>query len=73
MAGYKKAGLILMIKKRLKLRAKHATKPPLMAQVCLKRIDKHNIVKSLAQRLIAERFYSSIRALILFQTSKSFK
>ncbi|MFB1299930.1 anthranilate synthase component I [Helicobacter pylori] len=25
-----------------------ATKPPLMAQVCLKRICKHNIVKSLA-------------------------
>lgn len=44
----KKASLILMIKKRLKLRAKHATKPPLMAQACLKRIDNHNIVKSLA-------------------------
>ncbi|NHA53537.1 anthranilate synthase component I [Helicobacter pylori] len=25
-----------------------ATKPPLMAQACLKRIDNHNIVKSLA-------------------------
>ncbi|EMH30267.1 hypothetical protein HMPREF1423_00627 [Helicobacter pylori GAM270ASi] len=47
--------------------------PFLMAQVCLKRICDRNIVKSLAQRLIAERFYSSIRALILFQTSKSFK
>lgn len=72
MAGYKKAGLILMIKKRLRLRAKRP-KLPLMAQACLKRIDKHNIVKSLAQRLIAKRFYSSIKALILFQTSKSFK
>ncbi|PUD09268.1 hypothetical protein C2R90_06105 [Helicobacter pylori] len=50
-----------------------ANKPLLMAQACLKRIDKHNIVKSLAQRLMAERFYSPIRALILFQTSKSFK
>ncbi len=67
----KKAGL--MIKKRLKLRAKPHTKPPLMAQACLKRIDNHNIVKSLAQRLIAKRFYSSIKALIVFQTSKSFK
>ncbi|RKV44761.1 hypothetical protein DD780_06805 [Helicobacter pylori] len=50
-----------------------ATKPPLMAQVCLKRIFKHNIVKSLVQRLMAERFYNPIRALIVFQTSKSFK
>ncbi|WQX70362.1 hypothetical protein KVM75_00235 [Helicobacter pylori] len=55
------------------MRAKPHTKPLLMAQACLKRIDKHNIVKSLAQRLMAERFYSPIRALILDQTSKSFK
>ncbi|RVZ19158.1 anthranilate synthase component I [Helicobacter pylori] len=45
-----------MIKKRLKLRAKPHTKPLLMAQACLKRIDNHNIVKSLVQRLIAKRF-----------------
>ncbi|WRC02623.1 hypothetical protein KVF07_00240 [Helicobacter pylori] len=32
-----------MIKKRLRLRAKLHTKPPLMAQACLKRIDNHNI------------------------------
>ncbi|WP_001042835.1 hypothetical protein [Helicobacter pylori] len=31
-AGYKKAGLMLMIKKRLRLRAKPHTKPLLMAQ-----------------------------------------
>ncbi|GAA9655692.1 hypothetical protein HpVa89_09800 [Helicobacter pylori] len=38
-----------------RLRAKRPN-PFLMTQVCLKRIDKHNIVKSLAQRLIAKRF-----------------
>ncbi len=67
----KKAILILMIKKRLKLRAKRPN--PFNGSSFLKRICKHNIVKSLAQRLIAERFYNPIRALILFQTSKSFK
>ncbi|WP_025445013.1 hypothetical protein [Helicobacter pylori] len=41
--------------KALEIESK-ANKPLLMAQVCLKRIDKHNIVKSLAQRLIAKRF-----------------
>ncbi len=51
----KKVGLILMIKKHLKLRAKRPN-PFLMAQACLKRIDNYNIVKSLVQRLIAKRF-----------------
>ncbi len=39
----KKVGLILMIKKRLKLRAKPHTKTLLMAQACLKLIYNHNI------------------------------
>ncbi len=39
----KKAGLILMIKKRLRLRAKLHTKPPLMVKSCLKLIYNHNI------------------------------
>ncbi len=38
----KKASLILMIKKRLKLRAKRPN-PFLMAQACLKLIYNHNI------------------------------
>ncbi len=38
----KKAGLILMIKKRLRLRAKRPN-PFLMAQACLKLIYNHNI------------------------------
>ncbi|PUD14162.1 hypothetical protein C2R84_06000 [Helicobacter pylori] len=67
----KKASLILMIKKRLKLRAKRPN--PFNGSSFLKQIDNHNIVKSLVQRLMAERFYSPIRALIVFQTSKSFK
>ncbi len=67
----KKAGLILMIKKRLRLRVKRPN--PFNGSSFLKRIDNYNIVKSLVQRLIAERFYNPIRALILFQTSKSFK
>ncbi|RKU91121.1 anthranilate synthase component I [Helicobacter pylori] len=42
-------------KKALEIESE-ANKPLLMAQVCLKRIDNHNIVKSLVQRLIAKRF-----------------
>ncbi|MGL2358730.1 hypothetical protein ACOWKU_01080 [Helicobacter pylori] len=67
-----KSGLDIDDKKAFEIESK-ATKPPLMAQVCLKQIDNHNIVKSLVQRLIAKRFYNPIRALIVFQTSKSFK
>ncbi len=51
----KKSGLDIDDKKVLEIESK-ATKPPLMAQACLKRIDNHNIVKSLVQRLIAKRF-----------------
>ncbi len=67
-----KSGLDIDDKKAFEIESE-ATKPLLMAQACLKRIDNYNIVKSLVQRLIVERFYSPIRALILFQTSKSFK
>ncbi|MFP6075858.1 hypothetical protein ACLF99_03400 [Helicobacter pylori] len=50
-----KSGLDIDDKKAFEIESE-ATKPLLMAQACLKRIDKHNIVKSLAQRLIAKRF-----------------
>ncbi|WQU81881.1 hypothetical protein KVD08_00230 [Helicobacter pylori] len=43
----KKSGLDIDDKKAFEIESK-ATKPLLMAQVCLKRIDNYNIVKSLA-------------------------
>ena len=52
----KKSGLDIDDKKAFEIESEVHTKPLLMAQACLKRIDKHNIVKSLAQRLIAKRF-----------------
>ncbi|WQR71135.1 hypothetical protein KVD87_00235 [Helicobacter pylori] len=61
-----------MIKKRLRLRAKRPN-PFLMAQACLKLIYNHNIATTAILTLNSGAFLSSIRALILFQTSKSFK
>ncbi|WRG04194.1 hypothetical protein FNE33_00235 [Helicobacter pylori] len=39
---YKKSGLDIDDKKAFEIESE-ATKPPLMTQACLKRIDKHNI------------------------------
>ncbi|WP_241825831.1 anthranilate synthase component I [Helicobacter pylori] len=42
--------------KALEVKSKACNQPPINGSSFLKRIDNHNIVKSLAQRLIAKRF-----------------